>query len=119
MAAPNHAPEPIEAGRRSLDVPPDWAADAEPLLRKSLELRRDLLGEDHEDTLDAMGALGLVLNSRGDIEAAHDLFREAMERARNALGPDDPKSDRLARCAVCCRHGRSFAPVRARSHDRR
>ena len=61
-------------------------AAAEPLLREVLEVRREILGNRHSDTLRSINNLGVLLYAKGDLAAAEPLYREALEVQREALG---------------------------------
>ena len=59
---------------------------AQPLLEKSLALRRRLLGSDGFDTMESLNDLATLLQNRGRLEEAEPMFREALERRRRVLG---------------------------------
>ena len=61
-------------------------AEAEPLLRKSLEVYRRVLGEGHMDTIRAYGHLGLLLRSVGKEREGDELLRRGEELFRRAQG---------------------------------
>jgi tetratricopeptide (TPR) repeat protein len=63
-------------------------SEAEPLLRKSLALRRQLLGEDHPQTLTAINNLGTLLQAAGQLVEAEALYREALGRLRRVQGEE-------------------------------
>ena len=62
--------------------------EAEPLLRRALEINEATLGPDHPDTGDSAGNLGSLLKDKGDLDAAEPLMRRALEIDEAALGPD-------------------------------
>jgi len=66
-------------------------AQAEELLRASLERRRRLLGERDREVAATLAALGHLLRSRGEPHAAEPLYREALAIQREALGEDHPE----------------------------
>jgi tetratricopeptide (TPR) repeat protein len=70
-------------------------ADAEPQLRRSLELWRRVLGPDAQDTLVAMNELALLLHERGDYAGAERLFTEALESRRRVWGAEHPETLRV------------------------
>jgi tetratricopeptide (TPR) repeat protein len=60
---------------------------AEPHLRAALDIRRTILGPEHQDTAQAMAGLGVLLSSKGNYGEAESLLREAVaiyRRARDA-----------------------------------
>jgi serine/threonine protein kinase len=62
--------------------------EAEPLLREALEIRRQELGNDHEDTLLSMHALGSQLSFLRRHKEAVPLLQEAYDRRTKRFGPD-------------------------------
>jgi serine/threonine protein kinase/Tfp pilus assembly protein PilF len=64
--------------------------EAERLLGQALELRRQVLGEEHADVAQSMNLLGETIYARGDYEAAEPLLRQALVVRRKVLGEDDP-----------------------------
>ncbi|KAH6656094.1 hypothetical protein BKA67DRAFT_622504 [Truncatella angustata] len=96
MAA-SHKPE------RDLD---DWASvlykaawyswrigngiEAEEMAFQAMKERKRLWGIGHEDTLDAMALVGLVLKFRGRWNAAEKLEVQVMEMSKTKLGADHP-----------------------------
>ena len=64
--------------------------DAEPLLRESLAIRRELLGDKHRDTAAILNALGALLQRGGRLDEAEPVMREALAIRREVLGPSDP-----------------------------
>ena len=60
-------------------------AEAEPLLREALDMRRRLLG-DHPDVAQSMNFLGFALFDKGDDDTAERLFRESLAMRRRFLG---------------------------------
>jgi tetratricopeptide (TPR) repeat protein len=61
-------------------------AEAEPLLRKSLEGLRRVLGEGHYDTLDAMEELATLYRYRGKVAEAETLLIKTLDGRRRTLG---------------------------------
>ena len=60
-------------------------AEAERNLRLALEGRRDILGEERSTTLVSMWHLAALLRTKGDLEEAGILAREALEVAEGTL----------------------------------
>ena len=63
---------------------------AQPLLEKSLELRRRVFGEEHPEVAESQEALGVLAQILGDLDRAEALHRQALATRRKLLGPDDP-----------------------------
>ncbi len=63
-------------------------ADAEPVLRRALALRRSSLGEDHVDTLQSLHSLGSLLSTLGRADEAVVILKDAYARRARVLGPD-------------------------------
>jgi len=63
---------------------------AKPLLERSLQTRRGVLGEEHQDTLKSMSHMGAVLNAQGKRIEAMPPYREALDTRRRVLGDDHP-----------------------------
>jgi tetratricopeptide (TPR) repeat protein len=59
---------------------------ARPHLERALEIRRQLLGEDHPDTLAAMNALALLYKALGDYTKALPLLERACELRQRLQG---------------------------------
>jgi len=64
--------------------------EAEPRLRKALEVRRVTLGNWHQSTLACINNLGTLLQDKGDLASAEPLLREALEGSRETLGNRHP-----------------------------
>jgi serine/threonine protein kinase/Tfp pilus assembly protein PilF len=60
--------------------------EAEPLLRKALEMRRAALGETHHETLVSLNKLALLLRLKGESAAARQMFEQYVAQARAVLG---------------------------------
>ena len=58
----------------------------EPLLRRSLAIRRHLFGDEHPEVADSLSGLGRLLRDRGELEQAEPLLRRALEQRRRGLG---------------------------------
>ncbi len=63
---------------------------AEPILRRVLEVRIETLGEEHPSSLDAMNRLGNVLFAAGRYDELESIDRRTLEVRRRVLGPDHP-----------------------------
>ncbi|RFP55500.1 MAG: tetratricopeptide repeat protein, partial [Limnothrix sp. CACIAM 69d] len=59
---------------------------AEPLLRRSLEIRERVLGADHPATATSLNNLAELYRSQGRYEAAEPLYRRALEIREQVLG---------------------------------
>ncbi|KAJ6547953.1 hypothetical protein DFH09DRAFT_1281702 [Mycena vulgaris] len=66
--------------------------DAEQLDLAVLELRRSVLGEDHLDTLYAMGSLAATYINLGKLQEAEELEVVVREKLSNILGEDHPNT---------------------------
>jgi non-specific serine/threonine protein kinase/serine/threonine-protein kinase len=62
--------------------------NAQPLLERALQIRRDRLGTDHADVADSLEELGRLLQNTGRYEQARPLFEEALA-IREAVSPRD------------------------------
>jgi serine/threonine protein kinase/tetratricopeptide (TPR) repeat protein len=63
---------------------------ARPLQERALETRRRVLGEEHEETLRSLGALGDLLRAQGKLAEAEPFERDALEKCRRILGAEHP-----------------------------
>ena len=63
---------------------------AEPLYRKALAMREELLGPEHPDTAQTVNDLAELLERKGAYEAAAPLFRRALAIREKALGLEHP-----------------------------
>jgi eukaryotic-like serine/threonine-protein kinase len=64
------------------------SSKAEPLLRRTLEIQRRILGPGSPDTLQSQYDLASVLLAEGHYPDAEKLCRETMETRRKVLGPE-------------------------------
>ncbi|MBL9030748.1 MAG: serine/threonine protein kinase [Phycisphaerae bacterium] len=71
-------------------------AQAEPLLRQALALRRESLGAADPDTLQTLHSLGSLLSVLGQYRESRHLLLEAYEGRARALGPDHDLTLRTA-----------------------
>ena len=66
--------------------------EAEPHLRRALEIQTELQPEDRTEKLKAMHDLALLYRKQGRLEEAEPLTVEALEGARRALGEEHPQT---------------------------
>jgi eukaryotic-like serine/threonine-protein kinase len=66
-------------------------AGAEPLLREAVDVRRQLLGDDHPRTAVALNNLARAYQAQARYDEAEPLLRESLEIRRRALGADHPE----------------------------
>jgi tetratricopeptide (TPR) repeat protein len=64
----------------------DRLSDAEPLFRRTLDIREKALGPDHPDSASALNSLGAVYFHLGGFSDAEPLFRRALD-----IGSDPKK----------------------------
>ena len=65
-------------------------ADAEDHLKQSLEIRRQVLGPDHQDVANSLMALASVLRARGAYDESLNYSRQSLAILEKTLGPDHP-----------------------------
>jgi non-specific serine/threonine protein kinase/serine/threonine-protein kinase len=65
-------------------------AKAEPLLARSVEIRRRVLGADHPDTLQSMDSLAVFYEQAGRYDEAEKLQAETVAGRRRVLGENHP-----------------------------
>ena len=70
----------------------DRLAEAEPVLRETLEKKRRVRGVEHPDTLTSINNYGVVLEAMGRPAEAETYYRDAMEKCRRVLGPEHPNT---------------------------
>jgi serine/threonine protein kinase/tetratricopeptide (TPR) repeat protein len=63
---------------------------AEPLTRTALDIRRDVLGDEHVDVAESLVHLGGLLRLRGDYGEAKPLFEMSLDILEEVHGPDHP-----------------------------
>jgi len=66
--------------------------EAEPMLRRALEIRESGLGSGDEKTIDSLGDLSSLLLARGRLDEAEPVVREALARAGAEFGPEDERT---------------------------
>jgi eukaryotic-like serine/threonine-protein kinase len=64
---------------------------AEPLIRRALDDRRQLLGPDHPDVAQSKNDLGRTLHRRGEYDQAIAALNESLGLRRRVLGENDPQ----------------------------
>ncbi len=60
-----------------------------PLQEQALTARRELLGSDHEATLDSIRQMGVLLQGQGRASEAEDYFREGLEHSQRLASEDE------------------------------
>ncbi len=65
-------------------------AEAELVLRESLDLRRKLLGDEHPDIAASLNNLAWLLHDKQRLEEAEPLYREALAIQRKVYGREHP-----------------------------
>jgi tetratricopeptide (TPR) repeat protein len=66
------------------------AGDAERMSTMSLEVRREVCGEERAETLDSMDMLGLAKTLGGKYEEAETILRQTLALKEKVLGPEHP-----------------------------
>lgn len=69
--------------------------EAEPAVRESLAVRRELHGPDHIDTLTSANALASLLSIMGRFDEAREILLDTRERLRRTVGDEHPVSIRV------------------------
>ncbi|MBI1915937.1 MAG: serine/threonine protein kinase [Planctomycetes bacterium] len=64
--------------------------EAEPHLRRAVELRREHLGPEHPDTLNAINSFGVLHIQQGKYDEAEQLLRKNLEDRRRISGSEHP-----------------------------
>ncbi|MGH9385603.1 MAG: tetratricopeptide repeat protein [Vicinamibacterales bacterium] len=64
--------------------------EAEPVLRRALDVGQKVHGPQHVDVAEALSNLGAVMFVRGRLDAAEPYFRDALAIRRAVLGEDHP-----------------------------
>jgi tetratricopeptide (TPR) repeat protein len=67
-------------------------AEAQRQFERELALRRREMGEDHPDTLPAMGSLATVYERTGELKKAEPLYVKDLELQERTLGKDNPNT---------------------------
>jgi eukaryotic-like serine/threonine-protein kinase len=63
---------------------------SESLLTRAVEIRRQVLGPEHPDTLKTMFSLAWTLDLEGQRQEAERIVRQTLDIQRHVLGPDHP-----------------------------
>jgi tetratricopeptide (TPR) repeat protein len=80
-------------------------AEAEPLLRQALELRRAAREEDHPDVAQSLNNLAALLRDTGRHAEAEPLLRQALEVLHRVYGEDHPRAiQSLANLSIALRY---------------
>ena len=66
--------------------------DAEKMSIKAMEIRNEILSQEHEDTLSSKAMVALVYNSGGRWKEAEELFVQVMETRKRVLGQEHPST---------------------------
>jgi len=80
----------LTLGRTYLTL--DQPVGAEPQLQRAFEIRRQVLGPDHPDTLEATVDMAEDCAEQGDDRRAEKLLQEAAAAYRRTMGPDHPRT---------------------------
>ena len=59
---------------------------------QALKIRREVLGDDHPDTLTSIAGMGLLLRAQGKTAEAEPYYREALDGRRRVLGDAHPQT---------------------------
>lgn len=65
---------------------------AQPQLERALQLRRDHLGESHNDTLETMNILAVLYGKQGNYEKSQTTCRRVLELRRRVSGEEHPET---------------------------
>ncbi len=87
----------VAAARRAFDEAQELYqrgryAEAEPLLRKVVDVRRRLLGEKDPGTCNGHHELAFILSQQGQFEEAETLYRKVIALRGSVLGEDHPET---------------------------
>jgi tetratricopeptide (TPR) repeat protein len=66
--------------------------DAEPLLRRAIEIDEKVLGKDHPNVARDYNNLAVLLRDQGKYDQAEPLYRRAIEISEKVLGKDHPNT---------------------------
>lgn len=64
--------------------------EAEPLVRRSLDLRLEAMGEGEQETADSRALLGWILHEKGETAQGRDLLRQAVATMRAVVPLNEP-----------------------------
>jgi tetratricopeptide (TPR) repeat protein len=79
---------------------PGYYDQANDLLVRTLELKRQVFGPEHQSTISSMNSLGLLFDMRGEYAEAERRHREALVICDRALGPDHPLTQQVRTCVA-------------------
>ncbi len=87
----------------ALEAQDKWA-EAESLLWEALKIQRELLGDEHDDTLSTIQRLTIVLAKLGKLDKAEPLGRDLVNALRSKHGPSDSQTtDAMGNWAIFLR----------------
>ena len=66
--------------------------EAEPLLKRALDIREKALGKDHPDTANSLNNLAELYNKQGKYVEAEPLYKRALDIREKELGKDHPST---------------------------
>jgi len=69
--------------------------EAEPLLKRALEILEKTVGSEHPNTAVSLNNLGELYKSQGQYREAEPLLRRALEISQKALGPHHPETAKI------------------------
>ncbi|PQE27730.1 hypothetical protein CJF31_00009955 [Rutstroemia sp. NJR-2017a BVV2] len=103
-----HAQSALAQQPEEQDVLRDWASilykaawyaremgkgtEAEEMSIRAMNVRKKILGQEHNSTLASITMVGLVYSLRGQWDAAEQLAVQVMETSKKKLGADDPNT---------------------------
>ncbi len=91
------------------------AAKGVPFLERTVQLRQQVLGSDHEETLNAMNSLALCYHAAGQLDRALPLWEETLKFQKAKLGPDHPLTltsmNNLGKAYCDAKQGAKAAPL--------
>ena len=64
---------------------------AEPLLRRSLTIRKNIFGPEHHEVARGLNNLAMLYSAQGNYEEAEPLFKQSVEIWEKKLGANDPE----------------------------
>jgi tetratricopeptide (TPR) repeat protein len=80
--------------------------EAEPLYLEALDLRKQLLGDNHPDVAQSLNNLAYLYQSQGRYPEAEPLYLQALAIAEQALGENHPNTIMCREnYAICLRRG--------------
>ena len=70
---------------------------AEPVMKRAYEIRKDVLGEKHPDSIVTKSELASVISHRGRFEEAKEMLLQCLDGIVTVCGRDNPKTDKVFR----------------------